>query len=87
MQVAGGSLTEQLEQLAWNKSMSSVRVAVEWVFDDVINYFKFLDFKKNLKVHLSAVGKCTYAVLCFKMHIHVYMDQRRVIIFSLTYLF
>ena len=31
--------------------MSSVRVSVEWIFGDIINYFKFLDFQ------LSAVGK------------------------------
>ena len=37
--------------------MSKVRVCVEWVFGDIINYFKFLDFKKNLKVQLSGVGK------------------------------
>jgi hypothetical protein len=30
---------------------------VEWVFGDITNYFKFLDFKKNLKIGLSAVGK------------------------------
>jgi hypothetical protein len=44
----------------WNKSMSQVRVSVEWVFGDIINYFKFLDFKKNLKTGLSAVGKMYY---------------------------
>ena len=37
--------------------MSEVRVAVEWVFGDILNYFAFLDFKKDLKVGLSAVGK------------------------------
>ena len=37
--------------------MSQVRIAVEWLFGDIVNYFKFLDFKKNLKVRLSAVGK------------------------------
>ena len=41
----------------WNTAMSKVRASVEWVFGDIINYFKFLDFKKNLKVQLSAVGK------------------------------
>ena len=41
----------------FNRLMSSVRVGVEWVFGDVTNYFKFLDFKKNLKIGLSAVGK------------------------------
>ena len=41
----------------FNRLMSSVRVGVEWVFGDVTNYFKFLDFKNNLKIGLSAVGK------------------------------
>ena len=48
-------------QKNYNSSMSSVRVSVEWVFKEIINYFKFLDFKKNLKIELSAVGK-TYVV-------------------------
>ena len=26
------------------------RISVEWLFGDVINYFKFFDFKKNLKI-------------------------------------
>ena len=29
------------EQQLWNKSMSSVRVSVEWLFGDIIKYFKF----------------------------------------------
>ena len=37
--------------------MSRVRTAVEWVFGDILEYFSFLDFKRNLKVGLSAVGK------------------------------
>ena len=41
----------------YNQSMSSVRTSVEWLFADVQNYFKFIDFKKNLKVGLSSVGK------------------------------
>lgn len=45
------------EMVAYNKSMSSVRVSVEWIFGDVVNYFKFMDFKKNLKIGLSQVGK------------------------------
>ena len=45
------------EMVAYNKSMSSVRVSVEWIFGDIVNYFKFMDFKKNLKVGLSQVGK------------------------------
>ena len=45
------------EMAAFNKSMSTARVSVEWIFGDICNYFKFIDFKKNLKIGLSSVGK------------------------------
>ena len=45
------------EMQHFNTSMSSVRISVEWLFADIVNYFKFLDYKKNLKIQLSAVGK------------------------------
>lgn len=48
-------LTEDMK--AFNKAMSSLRVSVEWLFGDVSNSFKVIDFKKNLKLRLSAVGK------------------------------
>lgn len=51
----GVGITPQME--LYNKAMSSVRMSVEWLFGDVVNYFKFLDFKKNLKISLSADGK------------------------------
>jgi len=47
--------TENMQ--AFNEAMSAVRVSVEWLFADVLNDFKFLDFKNNLKLGLSAVGK------------------------------
>lgn len=50
-----GLMTPQMQ--AYNAAMSSVRVSVEWLFGDIINSFKFLDFKKNLKIELSSVGK------------------------------
>ncbi|XP_062312501.1 uncharacterized protein LOC134017158 [Osmerus eperlanus] len=49
------NLTPQM--MAFNKCMSEVRVSVEWMFGDIANYFKFMDFKKNLKIGLSSVGK------------------------------
>ena len=49
--------------------MSSARVSVEWVFNDIINCFKFLDFEKNLKVGLSAVGKL-YIVCALTQNVH-----------------
>ena len=48
-------LTPAMEE--FNKSMSAVRVSVEWIFGDIVNHFKFLDFIKNLKIGLSSVGK------------------------------
>ena len=48
-------LTPQME--AYNSSMSSVRSSVEWLFDDIVNYFKFIDFENNLKISLRNVGK------------------------------
>ena len=50
-----GVLTRQME--IFNEKMSAVRASVEWLFADIINYFKFLDFKKNLRIGLSQVGK------------------------------
>jgi hypothetical protein len=42
-----GQITAQMQ--AFNKSMSSVRVSVEWLFGDIANYFKFMDFKNGLQ--------------------------------------
>ena len=42
---------------AFNTSMSAVRVSVEWLFGDMIDYFNFTDFKKNLKIWTSCIGK------------------------------
>ena len=45
------------DQLRYNKAMSQSRVAVEWVFGAISYLFAFLDFKKNLEIGLSPVGK------------------------------
>ena len=49
-------------QEAFNTSMCGVRESVEWRFRDIVEYFKFIDFKKNLKIQLSSVGK--YYIVC-----------------------
>jgi hypothetical protein len=48
-------LTQQMR--LFNTLMSSTRVSVEWLFGYIINYFKFVDFKNNLNIGLSSVGK------------------------------
>lgn len=55
------------QQQAYNGSMSAFHSSVEWLFSDFVNYFKFLDFKKNLKIGLSQVAKCTLSVQSFKI--------------------
>ena len=49
--------------------MSSVRTSFEWLFGDAINYFKFMNFKKNLKIVLSPVGKM-YVVCAILQNAH-----------------
>jgi len=44
------------DQMRFNEVMSSVRVSVEWEFHDIINAWKYLDFKAALKIYLSPVG-------------------------------
>ena len=51
----GAALTAQME--AFNDSMSNVRTSVEWLFGVIVDYFKFMDFKKGLKIGLSSIGK------------------------------
>ena len=63
----GAVLTQQ--QMDFNRSMSAARISVEWIFGDIVNYFKFLDFKKKLKIGLSAVGKM-YLVCAILQNAH-----------------
>ena len=51
----GANITRE-EELS-NSKMSSVRQTVRWIFGDIVNFFKFLDFKKNLKIGRSPAGK------------------------------
>ena len=50
-----GCLTPQMQ--AYNDAMSEAQVSVEWLFGDIINSFKFPNYKNNLKIELSSVGK------------------------------
>ena len=53
------------QQADFNKSISTMRTSVEWVLGEILNYFSFLDYKKNLKIELIAVGEmyCVSALL------------------------
>ena len=66
----GVALTE--DQKRFNKAMSSVRVTVEWLFGLVLNYFKFIDFKKMQRIGMSPVGKI-YIVCSMLQNAHTCM--------------
>lgn len=51
----GAHLTQQ--QQDFNRSMSQVRISVEWTFGKIMQYFSYLDFKRNTKLLLQPVGK------------------------------
>ena len=51
----GAQITPQ--EHAFNRSMSKVRVSVEWAFGKITQYFTYVDFKRNSKVLLQPVGK------------------------------
>ena len=59
----GSVLSE--EEINFNRSMSAVRISVEWGFKEITTYFAAMDFKNNIgKVLLSPVGKY-YSVCAF----------------------
>ena len=52
---AGQVLTPAEQE--FNRSMSAVRVTVEWSFGKIVQLFAYLDLKKNQKLLLQPVGK------------------------------
>ena len=60
----------------FTKTMSSLRVSVEWSFGKIIQQFAFLDFRKNLKILLQPVGKYyTVGALLTNCHTCLYGSQ------------
>ena len=54
------------QMCAYNKSMSEVRGSVEWLFGDIANYFKFLDFKKKMENRAKQCWEIIYGIWYFK---------------------
>ena len=64
------------EQVDFNSSMSKVRVTADWMFAEVINNSKFIDFQKNLKTGLSCVGKfCRVIAILTNAHTCLYKNN------------
>jgi len=61
------------DQEIFNRDMTKVRISVEWGFGKIIQYFAYLDFKKNLKILLQPVGKYYFvASLLINCHTCLY---------------
>lgn len=50
-----GNVTQDQKKV--NKEMSALRVSIEWGFAKTLQFFPFVDFKKNLKVCKQKVAK------------------------------
>ena len=70
------------DQIEWNKSMSAVRVSVEWIFGDIINSLNLWILKESLKIELSAAGKMY--LVCGLLHKLHYIKQQHQTILTLT---
>lgn len=64
--------------------MSEVRVAVEWMLGCISNYYKFVEFHKQLQIGLSPVGKMYLVCGILQMPTHAYMGTLFQIILVLT---
>ena len=70
----GVNLTQ--DQILFNSRVSAVRVTVDYGFQKVLQQFAFLDFKKNLKILLQAVGRLyVVGVLLTNCHTCLYGSQ------------
>ena len=57
-----GPFARTIQARCTESSPRGVCESVEWLFRDIVEYFKFIDFKKSLKIQLSSVGK--YYIVC-----------------------
>lgn len=53
------------EQHEFNTAMSSARIAVEWAFGKVVQFFAFVDYKKNQKILLQPVASHYFCAVLF----------------------
>ena len=51
------------EQTEFNRQMKTVRECVEWGYAKVLQYFAFVDFKKNQKILLQPLSNYYYAAV------------------------
>ena len=73
------------DQNEFNKSMSKVRISIEWLFGNVTENFTFSEYRKSQKIGLSSIGNMylvsalltnadTYLYNLYKNHCSNYFD-------------
>lgn len=71
----GGALLTE-DQREWNKSMSKVRIVVEWCFKQVLQLFTALDFTRTQRILVSPIGLQYFvAVLPHNAHVCLHNPQ------------
>ena len=58
-------LTPQIS--LYNCALSEARVVDEWLLGNITNHFKFIDFKSQLRISMSVVGK--FYIVCALLEI------------------
>lgn len=66
-----------LDEQEFNQRMASVRAAVEWGFCKVLNMFAFVDYRKNLKIHLQPIG-LYYLVAAILTNVHTCLNGSQI---------
>jgi len=71
----GGAFNTHNER-EWNKSMSRVRIVVEWCFKEVLQLFSALDFTRTQRSLVSAIGLLySVSVLLYNAHVCLHNPQ------------
>ena len=65
------------EEQEFNRRMASVRIAVEWGFCKVLNMFAFVDYRKNLKLHLQPIS-LYYLVAAILTNVHTCLNGSQI---------
>ena len=60
------------DQNEFNKSMSKVRISIEWLSGNVIENFTFSEYRKSEKIGLSSIGNM-YLVSALVTNAHTYL--------------
>ena len=71
-----GPLTPEMR--AFNTVMSRVRISVEWLFGDITNYFKFIDYKKDLENWYECSRQTIHSLCTHKEYFNMSLSEQHI---------